>query len=294
MIGFENVSKFIVSDVTLYIPEGKTVGLIGASGAGKTTLIKLACGLLKPKSGKVYTMRKDPVTKRLQCGRDMSVLLADKPFCQNEYTVADNFEILQYIYRLSSEEFCKDYKMLSERLRFDGMEGQKVKNLSLGQRRRVEIGAALICRPKLLLLDEPAIGMDADAKQAFYELIKEKEREGLTVFLTSHNMEEISKMCSRIALLDQGKLLYYGEEAQLRRQYAPMDSLYLKLAGRLPNLEDLPLKSYQVDGDNLKITYNSNHITSAEILRLVLAQTKVAEMKIRKPDLADIIVQMKK
>ena len=184
--------------------------------------------------------------------------------------------------------------MLSERLRFDGMEGQKVKNLSLGQRRRVEIGAALICRPKLLLLDEPAIGMDADAKQAFYELIKEKEREGLTVFLTSHNMEEISKMCSRIALLDQGKLLYYGEEAQLRRQYAPMDSLYLKLAGRLPNLEDLPLKSYQVDGDNLKITYNSNHITSAEILRLVLAQTKVAEMKIRKPDLADIIVQMKK
>ena len=104
MIGFENVSKFIVSDVTLYIPEGKTVGLIGASGAGKTTLIKLACGLLKPKSGKVYTMRKDPVTKRLQCGRDMSVLLADKPFCQNEYTVADNFEILQYIYRLSSED----------------------------------------------------------------------------------------------------------------------------------------------------------------------------------------------
>lgn len=294
MIGFEKVSKFIISDVTLHIPEGKTVGLIGASGAGKTTLIKLACGLLKPDAGQVYTMRKEPVTQRMQCGRDLGVLFADKPFLHNEDTVAENFESLKHIYGLSAQEFCKDYEMLSEKLRFAEMEGQQVKNLSLGQRRRVEIAAALISHPKLLLLDEPTIGLDADAKQIFYGLIKEKQQEGLTVFITSHNMEEISKMCSRIALLDKGKLLYYGEETQLRRRFAPMDRMYLKIVGRLPDLEDLPLQSYEVEGDILSITYNSNYITAAEILRLILSQTKVAEMKIRKSDLADMIVQMKK
>ena len=116
----------------------------------------------------------------------------------------------------------------------------------------------------------------------------------MSVVVTSHNMEEISKLCSRIALLDKGKLLYYGEEAQLRRQFAPMDTLELKLTGGLPDLQDLPLKSYEMDGDILKVTYNSNHISSAEILKLILAQTGIAEMKIQKNGLADIIMQMKK
>ncbi len=294
MIGFEKVSKFIISDVTLHIPEGKTVGLIGTSGAGKTTLIKLACGLLRPEAGNVYTMRRDPVAQRMQCGKDLSVLFADKPFLQKEDTVVDNFQMIKAVYKLSQKEFKKEYEMLAERLQFEGIEGQKVKELSLGQRRRVEIGAALISRPKLLLLDEPTIGLDADAKQVFCELIAEKEREGMTVLVTSHNMEEISKMCDRIALLDKGKLLYYGEETQLRRRYAPMDRMHLKLLGKLPDLEDLPLQSYEVKDDILKITYNSNRITAAEILRLILTQTKVVEMKIHKSDLADIIVQMKK
>ena len=294
MIGFENVSKFVVSNVTLHIPEGKTVGLIGDSGAGKTTLIKLACGLLKADSGKVFTLRKEPVFCRHVCGKDLSVLFADKPFLQKEDTVAESFEILKHIYQLPKEEFYKDYKMLSEKLRFDDTEGQPIKNLSLGQRRRVEIGAALISRPKLLLLDEPTIGLDANAKQIFCDLIAEKKKEGMTVLVTSHNMEEISKLCDRIALLDKGKLLYYGEETRLRRQFAPMDTLELKLGGKLPDLEDLPLKSYTVDGDILKITYNSNHLTPAEILKLILAQSKIAEMKIHKSDLADIILQMRR
>ena len=294
MIGFENVSKFVVSNVTLHIPEGKTVGLIGDSGAGKTTLIKLACGLLKAESGKVFTMRKDPVFCRNVCGKDLSVLFADKPFLQKEDTVAESFEVLKHIYQLPKEEFYKDYKMLSEKLRFDDTEGQPIKNLSLGQRRRVEIGAALISRPKLLLLDEPTIGLDANAKQIFCDLIAEKKKEGMTVLVTSHNMEEIYKLCDRIALLDKGKLLYYGEETRLRRQFAPMDTLELKLGGKLPDLEDLPLKSYTVDGDILKITYNSNHLTQAEILKLILAQSKIAEMKIHKSDLADIILQMRR
>ena len=294
MIIFENVSKFIISNVTLHIPEGKTVGLIGASGAGKTTLIKLACGLLQAESGQVFAMRRKPSLRRRDWGKDLSVLFADKPFLQKEDTVAENLGMLKHIYRLPEDEFCKDYKTLSERLGFDAIAGQSVKNLSLGQRRRVEIAAALISRPKLLLLDESTIGLDADAKQTFYELIIEKEREGMTVLVTSHNMEEISKLCSRIALLDKGKLLYYGSETQIRRQFAPMDTLELKLLDGFPDLEDLPLKSYKVDGDILKITYNSNYITSAEILKLILAQTKIAEMKIHKPDMTDIILQMRK
>ena len=293
MISFENVSKWTLSDVSIHIPRGKTVGLIGASGAGKTTFIKLACGLLEASGGSVYTMGLRPVKEQKKLGRNMSALFTDVPFLEKEDTVAGNFEALRRIYHIKAEDFRADYWELSERLGFTDLIDRKVQELSLGQRRRAEIGAALIQRPGLLLLDEPTSGLDEDAKQNFYELIKEREREGVTILLTSHNMAEISKVCSRIALLDQGKLLYYGTEEQLKKRFAPIDTMSLELEGRLPDLEDLPLVRYVVEEDKLTLSYNANYVTAAEILKLITQQTVVKEVKIRKPDLSDIILCLK-
>ena len=293
MIIFENVSKFILNSVSIHVPQGETVGLIGASGAGKTTFLKLACGLLKPSNGRIYTMGLKPALEQKELCRGLGVLFADIPVLQKEDTVVGNFELLRSIYQINKDRFDQDYHELSDRLGFVLLSDRPVRDLSLGQRRRVEIGAVLIHRPGLLLLDEPTAGLDENAKQAFYELIRERRREGLTTILTSHDMEEISKLCSRIALLDQGKHLYYGTEEQIKKRFTPMDAMQLEVEGRLPDLEDLPLVRYTVDENRLSLSYDSNCVTAAEIVKLVVQQTVIKKMKIRKPELADVIVRLK-
>lgn len=293
MINFENVSKYVLNDVSMHIPEGEIVGLIGASGAGKTTMIKLACGLLAPESGKVYTLDKNPVSHRKLYKNNVSTFIAGVPLLCRDDTVSQGFELIRSMYRIEKSEFDKRYKELSERLDFVKYENQPVKNLSLGQRMRSELGAALIYDPKLLLLDEPNVGLDENGKAALCELLTERCKDGMTVLMTSHDMAGVSKMCGRIALSDSGRLVFYGSEDNLRSRYAPIDVMRIKFGGNIPDFEDLPLKKYSVQGDILTLSYNSNCITSAEILKLVLRQTPVSEVSIRKPSLENIIAQLK-
>lgn len=293
MLSFEHVSKFILSDVTLHIPKGVAVGIIGASGAGKTTFLKLACGLLKPESGEVYTMKKSPVEKRAQLGPRIGCLLERMPVLDAERSVADNFKDLQIVHQFSDAEFSKVYEPLAERLGIREFEKSLVKSLSFGQRRRAELAAVLLHRPELLLLDEPTNGLDETAKKALQELLWERVKEGMTLVFSSHNMREVSGLCRRIIVLEQGKLLYYGEEAALLHRYAPMDSMRLKLSGTVPDMEDLPVMKYVVENEEVILTYNSNYISAPELLEAVLRQTSVREISIQKPDLAEVIFAIK-
>lgn len=293
MIQLEEVSKFVLSDVSLYVPEGEIVGLVGASGAGKTTLLRLICGLLQADGGRVRTLGRDPVVWRRYYGAEISTFLTGVPLLCREDTVQQGFELMKILYHISDSQFKRDYQKLSESLDFGKYVRETVKNLSLGQRMRVELGAALICRPSLLLLDEPSIGLDENGKAALWELLEERSGMGMTVLVTSHDMTGLSRLCSRIALLDGGKLVFYGSEKNLRSRYAPVDVMTVNVNGQLPNLEDLPLKHYSVEGSVLTMSYDSNHITSAEILRLILSQTGVSGVNIRKPNLESIITQLK-
>ena len=294
MITFENVNKFTLSDITLHVPEGECVGLIGTSGAGKTTLIKLACGLLVPDSGYVRTMGKEPFVYRGHYGGDFDVLMTGVPSLDKDDTVLEGFSILKEIYGLSKERFEKDYKELSRRFGFAEYETEKIGDLSLGQRRRVELGDGFLKRPKLWILDEPEVGLDENAKAALGEILSERCKEGMTVLISSHNLSEISRVCSRIVLLEEGKMVFYGSEDRLRKNFAPIDSMIVKLSGKLPDLEDLPLKKYEVENHVLRLSYNSNHITAAEIIGVILQQTEISEIKIHKPNLEDILMQIRK
>lgn len=296
MITFENVSKFVLSGISIHIPRGECVGLIGSSGAGKTTFLKVAAGLLAPDHGYVRMLGKDPVVHRGKYGSELASFMTGIPSLEKADTVIQNFEILRSVYRIPEKLFRKDYHELSVCMDFEKLAGERVKNLSLGQRMRVELAAGLICRPKLLLLDEPDVGLDENGKAAFGGLLSKRCQEGMTVLIASHNLGEVSRSCSRIALIHQGRLIYYGSENRLRSRYAPMDTMTLKVSGRLPDLDDLPVKKYSVDHESqihdiLKLSYNSNHVTAAEILEAILGQTKVEEIKIRKSQLEDIILQ---
>lgn len=294
MIFFEHVCKFILSDVSIHIPQGTSLGLIGPSGSGKTTFLKLACGLLQPAAGCVHTMRLIPEKNRQKLGRVSGAFFADIPFFQENTTVESNFRDLKIIYRMPDDVFTKEYSALAEQLGFSSFEKEPVKQLSLGQRRRAELGALLLTRPKLLLLDEPAEGLDQTAKDSLQELLNERKAEGTTLVISSHNMEEVSALCERIALLDHGSLRYYGNKELLLKHFAPAAVMEITFSGKLPDLEDLPLKHYSLHQNKLKLTYDSNYVTSAELFRHILGQTTVTAVTMQKSGLSDAVSRIEK
>lgn len=293
MVNFDNVSKFVIDDVSLHIPQGEIVGLIGASGAGKTTMIKLACGLLMPESGSVYTLDKDPVINRRAYKGSVGVFITGMPLLSPDDTIAQGFELIRRMYAARSAEFADRYARLSSLLDFVGYDNQPVRSLSLGQRMRAELASVLILEPRLLLLDEPYVGLDESAKASLNELLAEHRKGGGSVLLTSHDMAGVSKICSRIALMDKGRLLFYGSEDNLRGRFAPVETMTLRFGGNIPDFDDLPLIKYSLQGGTVTISYNSNCITSAEILEIALRQTTVREVSICKPNLETIISRMK-
>ena len=292
MIILENASKFILSGINFHVPRGEAVGVIGPSGAGKTTLLKLVCGLLQANSGYVRVMGKEPVGNRM-CRKKMSAFFAGVPFLYNEDTVKESFEALKVMYKLPDNQFEEDYRKLAGVLGFGEFKENRISRLSLGERMRAELGAALAVQPELLLLDEPTVGLDANAKAAFRDLLTEKIQMGMTVLITSHDMAEISRICSRIAVLNEGELLYYGSKERLQGYFTPIHSIIMKISGRYPDLEDLPLKSYCQNDNMLTLHYNAQYITEAEILRLILSQTEVEKVQVRKPDLESMLMKLK-
>lgn len=304
MISFEHVSKFILHDVSIHIPKGITLGIIGATGSGKTTFIKLCCGLLVPMElkgadiasgrGNVYVMGHKPATMPNNIKAHIGALFADIPVLKAEETVVNNFDSLRHIYGLDKRFFYENYDRFSKELGFYSFQYEKVSSLSLGQRRRAELGVAFIHNPKLLLLDEPTIGIDQAGKEAVRKLIKEREKTGLTTVVTSHDMADIVDVCTRICILDKGRVCYYGDKDIIFKRYAPVDVMNITLQDKIPDLGDLPFRSYDIDGNELKLIYNSNHITSAEILKAILPKCPIKEVSIHKPNLTDVIMKIER
>lgn len=155
-----------------------------------------------------------------------------------------------------------------------------------------DLGAFITGIP--LLDGNDTVELDENGKQALGGLLKERRGQGMTVLISSHDMAVISGLCSRIALLMDGYLAFYGSMGRLRSRYAPADKLTVRISGRLPDLDDLPLKGYSVENDLLTLYYNSDHITAAEILKLILGQTRIEEVHMERPGLEDIITQRKR
>lgn len=290
MVDFENVTKFVLRDLFLHIPAGERVGLLGVPGSGKTTLLKLACGLLVPESGSVRVLGNAPSKWGKNSDPVISAYFSGIPLLERDDTVRQGFELVRCMYRIPKGKYWEEYQRLSKCLGFAAFEHEPVKALSLGQRVRVELSAALVTRPKLLLLDEPNAGLDENGKAALCEVLAERGRQGLTVVVASSDMVGITKLCTRFVLLEDGKAAFYGSEKRLRSQFVPMDKMTVLFGGKLPDLEDLPVMRYKIEGRQLALFYNPNHITAAEILSRILAQTEVVEVKVQKPTLENMAI----
>lgn len=289
MVYFQKAGRYILKDVDLYIPKGVAVGVIGASGAGKTTLLKLACGLLACEHGTIHTLGMDPVSERRKLVTDLRAYFSEYYLFQREDTVKSQFRLMETVYRMDRDYFRKEYKRLEGKFCLSGYVDKRVSELSMGQRRRVELAAILMGEAKLLLLDEPAIGLDERGKRAFWKELQRKKEAGATVLISSHNMAEIEQVCDRILLLGKGKVLYYGDREGLMCRYAPVNRMEIQFEGRIPDMEDLPLLGYGIEDDTLHLSYHADLVTAAEITQRILEQTSIARINIVRQDLTDVI-----
>lgn len=285
----KGVEKTAIEDLSLYIPKGITVAVIGLSGAGKTTLFKLICGLLAPSEGRVKVAGVNPVKERDCLAEMVSVLFADHTFLQPEETVLQNMELIKETYRMEKVEWTKRLRFLEETLGLQAKQDAVVKELSLGFRRRAELMAAFLRPFEVMLLDEPCIGMDALAKEGFFKLVQESRKAGKTLLISSHNMGEVDAISERILLLHKGKSFFFGEREALYRQLTPINRMEISFAEKIPDMQDLPFVRYELEDLQMQISYNANHVTAAELVQTLMQSGEIREITMSHPTLEDVI-----
>ena len=289
MIIFDKVNKFILYEVDLHVPEGITLGIIGASGAGKTTFLKLISGLLEPQSGTVSTLRKNPVSSNKQIAARLSVLFADIPVFNDSLSILDNLDELRLIYGIEKSDFENRLDELSKRLDFSDILHSKPCSLSLGQKRRSELGLTFLRDADLYLFDEPCIGLDQNGKAAFYKLVQEKKRAGKTILFSSHSIEDIATVSDRVLVLNKGNVRFYGSKEELYKRLAPVEKISLELDGSFPDISDLEVERYDFENGRMTVLFNSNHVSSKEVLERICATARIKSVSVKKAGLAESI-----
>lgn len=236
-----------VQDLSFSIMEGELVGLIGENGAGKSTTVKMATGILRPDKGNVLFNGREVARHRKQCALHYGVTFGQRRSLWWQLPAIEGMEALGRVYRLKSSEIKARIKQLIDLFELHGFADRQVRQLSLGQRIRCEVASCFIHRPKIVFLDEPTIGMDAVAKVKMREYLKVINKEdGVALLLTSHDLFDVERVCERILVLDKGSLILNDSFESMRRMFCSHRVLKLNLGtsftdGRLDGVEGIEL-----------------------------------------------------
>ncbi len=210
-----------VKDCSFSIEAGELVGFLGPNGAGKTTTLKVLSGILHPTSGEVRVLGYAPFRRQAEFQKQFALVMGQKNQLYWDLPARESFLLNKEIYEIAGREFERSLAEFAELLDIRDILDVPVRKLSLGQRMKCELVAALIHRPKVLFLDEPTIGLDVVAQQNIRDFIRRyNEEAGTTIILTSHYMEDISRLCKRVIIIDQGRIIYDGLLDELVRRYA--------------------------------------------------------------------------
>lgn len=282
-----------VDTMTFRIERGAAVGYIGANGAGKSTTIKMLAGILVPTSGTVRTCGLEPSRRRRELAARIGVVFGQRSQLWWDLPLRESFSILAAIHRLEADAGRKRTHELIEQLEMADTLDTPVRQLSLGQRMRAEVAAALLHSPELIILDEPTIGLDVLSKQRLREFLRtERTERGTTLLLTTHDMGDIERLCERVLVVDHGRLVYDGSLAGLGATVGARRMLIVDLAEPTPELADLPeaiLVSSEADGMRQRLAFDAETTTAAQLLAAVSARAEVRDLSIEEPEIEDIV-----
>ncbi len=290
-----------VDDVSFNIGRGEMVGFIGPNGAGKTTTMKVLAGLLYPTSGEVRVENFIPWERKTGYLRLISMIMANKNRLAWENTTLDSFKVLAAIYRIPQAEFRSMLDELIDLLEIEDLLSKLVRNLSLGERMRCELGAAMLHRPRVLFLDEPTLGLDVSMQLRLRHFLAEYNRRvGATMILTSHYMADVTTLCSRVILIDQGKLLYDGDLNGLAERMAPFKLIRLSVddsqGQSMREIERTILSAKYpatiIDRADRRLTLRVEKARAAAILTHVLGELPVVDISVEDPPIEAVIDQV--
>jgi len=282
-----------VEEVTFAVPAGQTVGYIGANGAGKSTTIKMLTGILVPTSGTVRTCGLDPVRERRRLARHVGVVFGQRSQLWWDLPLAESLRILAAIHRLAPARFAQRRDELVTRLELAAFLDQPVRQLSLGQRMRGEVAAALLHSPELIVLDEPTVGLDVLSKERLRVFLREElAAHGRTLLLTTHDMDDVERLCERILVVDHGRLAYDGDLDGLVRRVGARRVLVVDLVDPAPPLDGIPgTELLAVEGGGLRqrLAFTPSQTTAAAALAAVGELAAVRDLSIEEPDIEDVV-----
>ena len=281
-----------VKDISFSINEGEIVGYIGANGAGKSTTIKMMCGILHPSDGSVTIDGKNFEKQRRQINREIGVVFGQKTQLWWDIPLIETFKILKSIYEISDEKYNERFNYLCDLLDLKPFLKQNVRQLSLGQRMRADFAAALIHSPKLVYLDEPTIGLDVLVKDKIRKAIKElNKKDNTTVILTTHDMKDIEELCNRIIIIDKGSILYDGSIHDIKYQFGNTKTVYLPLNASI-NEEDIKEKYKNIEittnDENIILKFSLNEVNLDDVLLLLINKYHIKDFRIDDISIEDI------
>ena len=281
-----------VNNISFSVDKGEILAFIGPNGAGKSTTIKMLSGILYSDSGNVRIMDIDPKKQRKKLAYEIGTVFGQKEQLWAHLTPYDNFKFFGAIYDIPKQKIEKKIKEFEDIFEIKDFINTPVRNLSLGQRIRCEIIASLIHEPKVLFLDEPTIGLDPIIKENVRSLIKRMNKEyKTTIFLTSHDVGDIEKLCKRVIIINKGKVVLDDNMENLKYNYLNKKIIEVKTNERV-NLDDQKgIKILKDKGYNLKIEVNTEKTTIAKALELIDANN-IIDINISNIPLEDIIKQI--
>jgi len=276
-----------VDSISFDIGPGEVVGFLGPNGAGKTTTLKMLSGLLYPTSGEGLVLGYVPSRREKDYLRQITLVMGNRNQLQWDLPALDSFELNRAVYRLRREDFAQTRDELIELLGIEDLVRKPVRNLSLGERMKVEIVGSLLHRPQVLFLDEPTIGLDVTMQKRIRSFIAEyNRRHGATVLLTSHYMADVVALCRRVIVIHHGRILFDGNLSALSDQFAAYKTIEVALADGSAQLDSYG-DVLERDGDRVKL-----RVPKAETPRVaarLLSEQQVADLTIEDPPIEDVI-----
>ncbi|WP_334074418.1 MULTISPECIES: ABC transporter ATP-binding protein [Paenibacillus] len=285
-----------VKDISFSIPQGEICGYIGENGAGKSTTIKMLTGILVPTSGHLRVGGYVPYEEREKFVQHIGVVFGQRSQLWWDIGVIESFQLLRKVYKVSEPDFKRRLDELVERLQLQDLLNRPVRKLSLGQRMRCELVAALLHNPSIVFLDEPTIGLDIVVKSEIREFLKDMNRDhGTTILLTTHDLQDIEALCSRVIMLDDGKIIYDGGLEELKNRWGTGREVQFQFGTptRLEQLrswtEGLQGLTWSAENELEAKVWIPLEINVSDVLGQVVSKADITDIKIIETNTDDIV-----
>ncbi len=279
--------------ISFSIDAGELVGYIGPNGAGKSTTVKTLAGILVPDSGRCEVRGRVPWKQRLAHVAELGVVFGQRTQLWWDLPVVESFELLRDIYRVPEDRYARTRDELIAVLDLGALLDVPVRQLSLGQRMRCDLAAALLHAPPIVFLDEPTIGLDAISKLAVRDFIKRLNREnGVTVVLTTHDMDDIETLCTRVMVIGGGKILSDGTLANLRARVTRERWLTIDLADGVTWTDEVDATVIRREGSRVCLAFDPQVVAPAELIRRVTSRYAIRDLFVENPPIETIIARL--